>query len=470
MAMTDGAARLIELNINTIKNQEVKKKVQEAYKRLISRDINECWTSGQWMTERTGGSDVGGSETIAIPNDDDTYSIYGYKFFTSSTTSDVTFLLARITDKDGKRIEGSRGLSVFYMEMRKPNGELNNIIIHKLKNKLGTKSVPTAELELCGSKAYLVGEVNSGIKVISSILNITRIHNAVTMVGNMRRGVAIARDYASRRKAFGRYLKDHPLHVQTLFEMECELRGALQITLDACLLLGKIECQTATEDENVVFRLLTPMVKLYTAKQAIAVTSEAIESLGGTGYMEDSDMPRLLRDCQVGSIWEGTTNILSLDLWRPILKENGMNVMNKYIKQRIDSLGRLSNELSEFVKVIFESLDKISSFVKDYGTNKIIAEINSRKFAYSLSRIYISVLLLEHVCWVMNNQSKEFNINDEITVLKYWMTQKPLVEKFTLNMEEIKSVQSIGLDIDPKTKQLRGSGDRDLNNNLRSKY
>lgn len=296
------------------------------------------------MTERTGGSDVGGTETVAKRNDDGSYTITGFKYFTSATTSPATFMLARIVDERGAFTAGSRGLSVFLLETHRADGSLNNIIVHKLKNKLGTKAVPTAELELCGAIGYLVGEPGTGVKVISSILNITRIHNAVNSVAAIRRGLAVARDYAGRRKVFGALLATNPLHLQTLADMECEYRGALAMTLDVVLLLGKTECNVASDTEHVLLRLLTPLLKLYAGKQSIALTSEAIEALGGTGYMEDSDLPRLLRDCQVTSIWEGTTNVLSMDVWRPIQKEKALPIFVEFVKGKLVAVQQSTNQ------------------------------------------------------------------------------------------------------------------------------
>lgn len=471
LAMTDGAARLIELNVDSIKDFNVKRKIQETYRQLISKDPAEAISSGQWMTEKTGGSDIGDSETIAKDNGDGTYSLYGYKFFTSATTSAASFLLARVVDKDGKSKPGSRGLSVFFLEMRNPDGQLNNILIHKLKNKLGTKAVPTAELELCGSKAYLIGDSGSGVKIIASILNITRIHNAITMVGMMRRGIAIARDYASRRKVFGKVLSNQPLHLTTLSQMECEFRGALQLVLDVSLLLGKTECNKATEEEHTIFRLLTPMTKLYTAKQAIAITSEAIESLGGAGYMEDSDMPRLLRDSQVGSIWEGTTNVLSMDLWRPILKERGLVILSECITKKLKSISSsLPRELTGAEETLTQALSYLTSFAMKYGNKPSMVEANARNFAYGLTRIYISTLLLEQVAWSRQQSPLQYNTQADIFVAHYWIFQKRLTEPLIEDVAVLNTLSSIAMDKDPSTDTPRGTGDYDINNRLRSKY
>lgn len=138
----------------------------------------------------------------------------------------------------------------------------------------------------------------------------------------MRRAIALARDYATKRVSFGHTLSKHGLHLETLANMQIEFTAAFHLVFHAIELLGKDELGEATPTERAVLRLLTPLVKLYSAKQAIALTSEALESFGGAGYIEDTGLPQLLRNAQVLSIWEGTTNILSLDVLRAIHKEN----------------------------------------------------------------------------------------------------------------------------------------------------
>ncbi|HMI44326.1 MAG TPA: acyl-CoA dehydrogenase family protein, partial [Gemmatimonadaceae bacterium] len=299
LAMTDGAARFLEVHGDET--------VQPLFAHLTSRDPNEFWTSGQWMTERTGGSDVGTTSTIAACEEGDTYSLYGSKWFTSATTSQVAMTLARIEGSPA----GSHGLSVFLINLRGNDGKLRNIQIERLKDKLGTRALPTAEVTLDGTPAQLVGGAGDGVRKIATLFNITRVYNAVAGVAGMRRAIALASDYARERRAFGKPLIEHPLHVETLAEMQLELRAAFLLAFRVVELLGKDECDDATESESQLLRFLIPVVKLYTAKQAIAVASEALEAFGGAGYVEDTGIPRLLRDAQVLSIWEGTTNILS---------------------------------------------------------------------------------------------------------------------------------------------------------------
>ncbi|HEY8270407.1 MAG TPA: acyl-CoA dehydrogenase family protein, partial [Pseudobdellovibrionaceae bacterium] len=310
LAMTDGATRAIEL----YGDEYLKSK---PYKHLTSRDPQQFWSSGQWMTERTGGSDVSGTSTIAKKVGDH-YELYGTKSFTSATTSQMAMTLARIEGADPK----TRGLSLFYLELRNEKNELDKIMVHRLKDKLGTKALPTAELSLQGTPARLVGGEGDGVKKISSLFNITRIYNSICSISHMRRGLALAKDYSLKRAAFGKQLIDHPLHVETLMDMYVDYAASFHLVMRAVEILGKEECGKAMPEESAVLRLLTPVIKLFSGKKALSVTSEVVEVFGGSGYVEDTGIPRLLRDAQVFSIWEGTTNVLSLDVLRAIEKEN----------------------------------------------------------------------------------------------------------------------------------------------------
>ena len=308
LAMTDGAARTLIAS----KNQAL---VERALPRLMSRDPENAWTSGQWMTERTGGSDVAICETIAKP-DGDAYRLHGTKWFSSATTSQMALTLGR---PEGNPPGGS-GLALFYVEVRNADGSMNGIQVNRLKEKLGTRMVPTAELTLDGARALPVIGSRDGIKNITPMLTVTRTWNAIGAVSGMRHALALAKDYARRRIAFGAPLADKPLHIDTLASLEAEYEGALLLTFRAVELLGRDEAGEITEAESALLRLLTPIVKLTTGKQVVAIASEALEAFGGAGYIEDTGLPRLLRDAQVLPIWEGTTNVLSLDLLRALAK------------------------------------------------------------------------------------------------------------------------------------------------------
>jgi putative acyl-CoA dehydrogenase len=395
LAMTDGAARLIEI----YGDEYLKTNVLPHY---ISRNPQDFWVSGQWMTEKTGGSDLARTETIARKENDE-WKLYGPKWFTSAITAQTSMTLARI-EEDGEEIRGSRGLSLFYLKIRDENGKLNNIQINRLKDKLGTRGLPTAELDLIGTPAILVGEVGRGIKQIATMLNITRIYNAISAVSLMRRALAIAKDYAYKREAFERFLIDLPLHAETLAISEIEFTGSFLLTFYVVELLGKSECQAATEEENKLLRLLTPVAKLYTGKISISVISELLECMGGAGYLEDTGIPSLLRDAQVLSIWEGTTNVLSLDVLRSINKEDTFTALISILKAKME---RFPPGLLVEKSLVELELNKLVEFAKNINKqDSTLVESQARNFSIGIAKVTISVLLVELISKVKDEKEK----------------------------------------------------------------
>ncbi len=383
LAMTDGAARFLEVH-----GDETTRPV---FAHLTSRDPKEFWTSGQWMTERTGGSDVGSTSTIAGCEEGDTYRLYGTKWFTSATTSQVAMTLARIEGAAA----GSHGLSVFLIQLRDNDGRLNHIRVERLKDKLGTRALPTAELTLEGTPAQLVGGQGDGVRKIATLFNITRVYNAVAAVAGMRRAIVLASDYARRRHAFGKLLIEHPLHVETLAEMHLELRAAFLLAFRVVELLGREESGEATESELRLLRFLIPVAKLYTAKQAIAVASEALEAFGGAGYLEDTGLPRLLRDAQVLSIWEGTTNILSLDALRAVERSEALGEWASDVKRRVSAV-RLPG-LSPSTEQTLSAVQRIKQYAaRAATTGSEYQQAGARGFAYAIARTEAAALLIEH--------------------------------------------------------------------------
>ncbi|XP_044304933.1 acyl-CoA dehydrogenase family member 11-like isoform X3 [Varanus komodoensis] len=432
LAMTDGAAKVIQ-------SLGFPKPLEEAFAHLVSRDPRRFWTSGQWMTERKGGSDVAsGTETVAQELHDGTYSLHGLKWFASAIDSDITLTLARIRTADGQIEQGSKGLSLFYLKIRDEEGNLNGIEIQRLKEKLGTRQLPTAELLLAGARAHRISPVGRGVASIAKMLTITRIHNAISAAANMRRMISMARDYATKRRAFGKTLKEYPVHMQTLARMEVEARGAFLLVMEVGRLLGLEETEMATEQDQHMLRLLTSVVKLYTGKQvvfqgrrgfptwclpdilgtshtidacsvgansprscmlqAVAVASEGLECFGAQGFMEDTGLAVFLRDAQVLPIWEGTTNILSLDVLRTLDKSHG-RVLEAFFSTAQAKLEVVLGfpEMGPSVQKVHEALHKLGDFIKEIGLKREAElQLLARDFAYTLARIYGGILLLEH--------------------------------------------------------------------------
>lgn len=266
--------------------------------------------------QRPGGSDVSLTETTATPTGQATsygpkYTLNGLKWFSSATDSEISVALART----GTLEAGSRGLSLFLIPLRlplfpppngpKPTPTSNNIFVHRLKNKIGTHALPTAELTLEGTEGYLLGELGKGVKNITPILNITRIWSSCASVGNLRKCLGLATSYATvRRIQSGKtLLKDAPIHVAQLAEVNLLYRALAHFLFGVVELLGKSECgggsKEEREDVEGRLRMLTPVVKAYCAENACAGMEEAMAALGGAGYMEENGFGRSIRDALV---------------------------------------------------------------------------------------------------------------------------------------------------------------------------
>ncbi len=385
LAMTDGAARVLDLHADPALRARI-------VPHLVSHDPEFFWTAGQWMTERTGGSDISRTSTVAR-REGDAFRLFGSKWFTSATTSEIALALARI----GGAPEGSRGLTLFLIELRDAAGALRGIRIQRLKDKLGTRALPTAELELEGAPAVRVGDEGRGVATVAAMLNITRYYNATCAAASIARGLQLATDYAGRRLAFGKKLAEHPLHQETLADLAAEHQLALQLVLRVAELLGREETGAATGDERLVLRLLTPLVKLATGKQAVACASETLECFGGAGYIEDTGLPRLLRDAQVLSIWEGTTNVLALDALRVIAREGGHGPLFADTWRRLERVESVLARPAARARAALDQQARWLAAANREGGAEL--ERGARRFALGLARAYGAVLLLEQAAW-----------------------------------------------------------------------
>ncbi|MFP2961913.1 acyl-CoA dehydrogenase family protein [Myxococcus sp. 1LA] len=388
LAMTDGAAR----SLLTLGNTAL---IDRALPHLTSREPATAWTSGQWMTERTGGSDVGLTQTVARQTTEG-WRLYGTKWFTSATTAQMALTLAR-PEGNGP---GGKGLALFYVETRDAAGKLNGIQINRLKDKLGTRKVPTAELTLDGTLAIPVAGLTDGIRNMAWMLNVTRTWNAVGSAWGMRRALALARDYAQRRVQFGAKLADKPLHVDTLAGLEAEFQAGFLLAFRAVELLGRMEAKVATEQELLLQRLVTPLAKLTTGRQVVHVTSEVTESFGGAGYVEDTGIPRLQADAQVLSIWEGTTNVLSLDALRALAKEGTLEAFFSEVETR---LGQVRDAgLRPCVDAAHSALEHAQAWVSGALENPTTLEAGARRFSLTLGRTLELALLSAHAQWCLD--------------------------------------------------------------------
>lgn len=375
LAMSDGAARILELFGDT----ELRK---GPLRRLTSRDPGDVWTSGQWMTELAGGSDVSGTATVAR-NEGGEWRLYGEKWFASSITSQMALVLARAVDAGG----ADHGLSVFLVEPWDTDGVLRGIRVERLKNKLGTVALPTAELTLNGVRGRIIGEPGRGVSTISSMLTVTRFYNTTCAAAWMRHGVWLARDYSARRSAFGRRLRDLPAHAETLASLEVECTAALHLAARVAVLLGREECGTASAADSAILRLLVP------------VASEVVECFGGAGYVEDTGIPRLLRDAQVLSIWEGTTNVLAVDTLRALDTRN-TDVLGAWLAEmdRIATRSITNLTVGDAARALRGATHRTGGYVTAVMSSEDVegAQAGARGLAFAIARISAGALMLEH--------------------------------------------------------------------------
>ncbi|HET7267732.1 MAG TPA: acyl-CoA dehydrogenase family protein [Oleiagrimonas sp.] len=374
LAMTDGAVTAIKASGN-------RELIERALPRFLSRDADALWLSGQWMTETAGGSDVSHTETRAERDASGQWRLYGRKWFTSAIIGEAALALARPVD-------GADDLALFYVETRDADGAWNGVTIDRLKDKLGNREVPTAEIHLDGVPAWPLGELSHGVRQISPMLNVTRTWNAICAVASSARCLALATDYARRRKVFGRALIEQPLHVRTLADMQAEHAGAFALAFQVAGMLGRVERGEAADAEPALLRLLTPLAKLWTAKVSVSIASETLECFGGNGYIEDTGLPQLLRDAQVYPIWEGTTNVLSLDVLR-VLARTGLQPL----RTGIDAWLADVPAHAPAVGVIEHALDATQAIVEAGAAEPDRLACGARGIALTLARIAAAALL-----------------------------------------------------------------------------
>ena len=257
-------------------------------------------------------------------------------------------------------------------------------------------------MTLDGTLAIPVQGLRDGVRNISPMLNITRTWNAISACALMRRGLALARDYATKREVFGRPLIEQPLHVDTLAGLVAEFQGALHLTLRVVELLGRAEAGELDEAGEHLLRILTPIAKLTTARQAVAVASECLEAFGGAGYVEDTGLPMLLRDAQVLTIWEGTTNVLALDTLRAVgpVESGGIDALFTELERCAIPVQHPS--LVGLMETAHEAADHAIAWLIEMekrGATRVLKEAGARRFALTLGRALELALLTSHAEW-----------------------------------------------------------------------
>jgi putative acyl-CoA dehydrogenase len=266
-------------------------------------------TSGMSMTEKQGGSDVRANTTAAVEQADGTYRITGHKWFTSAPMSDILLVLA----------QAPTGVTCFVVPRILPDGTVNGIALQRLKDKLGNHSNASSEVEYDNAVGWRLGEEGRGIPTIIAMVNMTRLDCALGSAAGMRAGTQLAAHHALHRRAFGKSLIDQPLMRNVLADLAVEAEAASTVALWLADLTDQAEGGDAHAEE--LRRVSLAVSKYYVCKRAPIHAAEALECLGGNGYVEDSRMPRLYREAPLMSVWEGSGNVAALDTLRAAAKQ-----------------------------------------------------------------------------------------------------------------------------------------------------
>lgn len=302
---------------------------------FLNPDYEEHLEGAQFMTEIQGGSDVGQNATRAVPADDGSWRLHGEKWFCSNIDADVFLMTARFAEE----AEGTSGLGLFFVPRRLEDGELNHFRIRRLKDKIGTRAMASAECDFNGTVAYHLGPEEDGFKnMMRHVINTSRLYNAFACLGSARRAYVTAQTYARYREAFGRPILQYPLIQETLADVKAEVDAAVSGSMYLAALQDRIDADLATEEGEDFYRMALNLNKVRTAKLSRWAATQGIEVLGGNGAIETfSVLPRLLRDSIVTENWEGTHNTLQMQVMRDIEKYGVHEGFFSILREMVDS-------------------------------------------------------------------------------------------------------------------------------------
>lgn len=322
---------------------------------LTSQDMDELFQGAMFMTEQGAGSDVAATCVEATPRDDGSWSLHGDKWFCSNTDAELAMVLARRAGGP----TGMKGVSLFLLPRVLPNGTPNAYRIVRLKDKMGTRSMASGEIALEGATAWLVGDAEAGFKQMADMVNNSRLSNGMRAAGLMRRATTEALFIAHRRVAFGRRLIELPLMRRQLAKMIVPTEQARSMMLQTASVLQRADAGDA--QAYALARILTPLIKFRACRDARRVTGDAMEVRGGCGYIEEWPDPKLVRDAHLGSIWEGTSNIVALDVIRAASREQSLPAFLEHVEALAgDSLSELSQLSHRAVQLAEAAIKDVS--------------------------------------------------------------------------------------------------------------
>lgn len=339
LSMTDSLTR-------TIRRWADPALVERHLPALTSQSMDDLCQGAMFMTEQGAGSDVAATATRAEPQPDGGFSLWGDKWFCSNPDAGLALVLARI---DGAPA-GMAGVSLFLLPRQLDDGRHNAYRILRLKDKLGSRSMASGEIRLEGARAWLVGEPGRGFQQMADMVNHSRLSNGMRAAGLMRRSHFEALHVARHRQAFGRRLDAMPLMQRQLAKLALPTEQARTMMFQAADALRRSDARDA--DGSALLRILTPLFKFRACRDARRVTGDAMEVRGGCGYIEEWSDARLVRDAHLGSIWEGTSNIVALDVMRAVNRDRCLPVLDRHLRSLLDVCGPALDDRSAFQAVL----------------------------------------------------------------------------------------------------------------------
>ncbi|MBK0062876.1 MULTISPECIES: acyl-CoA dehydrogenase family protein [unclassified Acinetobacter] len=347
---------------------------------LLTSDFDHLTQGAMFMTEQGAGSDVSGITTLATQKEGEWF-LTGDKWFCSNPDAGLAMVLAHVEGAP----QGMKGLGLFLMPKFLDNGCHNHYQILRLKDKLGTRSMASGEISLQGAKAYLLGEIGRGFQQMADMINLSRLSNGVRAAGLMRRAVGEALYICQNRQAFGQYLQDLPLQRKQLLKMMLPSEQARTMMLHTARLLHA--SKAGDEQAASCVRILTPLIKFRACRDARKVTGDAMEVRGGCGYIEEWSDPRILRDAHLGSIWEGTSNIVALDVIRAAQRAKALAALKPYLLQLLkdQNIPEMSRQL------LTQKLEQVEVLINSIINEK--NEADTRKAASALYHITTAIMM-----------------------------------------------------------------------------
>jgi acyl-CoA dehydrogenase len=353
--------------------------------RLTETDMSRLTQGAQFMTEKEGGSDVGSLTTIAR-REGDHWRLHGDKWFCSNADAGIVMLLAR---PEGA-VSGTRGVGLFLMPRHLDDGTVNNYRIVRLKDKLGTRSMASGEIKLEGALAYSVGDIGRGFVQMAEMVNWSRLSNGVKSTALMRRALHDAMTVANGRRAFGRRIIELPLARRQLLKLMLPLEQALSMCFVTADALDRAELGGSQEAAALV-RMLTPVLKYRSTRDARKMTGDALEFRGGIGYVEEFACARLLRDAHLGSIWEGTGNIVALDaLTRAVGRHSAEAALSADLHARLDDSGAIPAGFRDRLRRNVDGAIAFARQVAKDNANEADARRATSVLYHSASAVYLA--------------------------------------------------------------------------------